>query len=78
MTRNNTKAASRKRQTAPRAKSSRPVVVLVATRKGAWLIHGDVARKLSRCNQLREQSDTGSRLRILLLVDCSQRGLRST
>ena len=45
MTRDNTKTASRKRQTAPRAKSARAVVVLVATRKGAWLYHGDAARK---------------------------------
>src|SRR4030065_1767607 len=45
MTRNHTKAASKKRQTAPRTKSARPVVLLVATRKGAWLYHGDAARK---------------------------------
>jgi len=45
MTRNNTKAASGKRHATPRAKSSRSVVVLVATRKGAWLYHGDAARR---------------------------------
>ena len=45
MMRNNMKAASKKRQPAPRAKSTRPVTVLVATRKGAWLYHGDAARK---------------------------------
>jgi hypothetical protein len=48
MTRNNTKAASRKRPAAPQAKSPRPVVVLVATRKGAWLFHGDAARRTWR------------------------------
>lgn len=48
MARTNTKPAGRKRQAAtraPRAKFSRPVVVLVATRKGAWLYHGDATRK---------------------------------
>jgi photosystem II stability/assembly factor-like uncharacterized protein len=48
MPRSNLKAASRKRQTAPHAGSSRPVVVLVATRKGAWLFHGDAARRTWR------------------------------
>ena len=47
---NNPKAASRKQPAAPRAKSSRPVVVLVATRKGAWLYHGDAARKAWRAD----------------------------
>ncbi len=45
MTRDNTKAANRKRPATSRAKSPRPVVVLVATRKGAWFFHGDAARK---------------------------------
>jgi hypothetical protein len=45
MPRNNLKTTSRERQAAPRAKSSRPVVALVATRKGAWLFHGDAARR---------------------------------
>jgi len=48
MVRNKTKEAKAKRPAAPRAKSSRPVVVLVATRKGAWLVHGDAARKTWR------------------------------
>src|SRR3972149_1394136 len=45
MMRNSTQAASRKRPATPRAKAPRPVVVLVATRKGAWLYHGEAARK---------------------------------
>jgi photosystem II stability/assembly factor-like uncharacterized protein len=50
MMRNNSKPAIRKAQAAtraPRAKSS-PVVLLIATRKGAWLMHGDAARKTWR------------------------------
>jgi len=35
----------RGRRAAPRAKAARPVALLVATRKGAWLFHGDAARK---------------------------------
>jgi len=45
MKRKTTQAAGRKRPAAPRAKSARPVTVLVATRKGAWLFHGDATRK---------------------------------
>ncbi|HEX5637246.1 MAG TPA: glycosyl hydrolase, partial [Gammaproteobacteria bacterium] len=57
------KSASRKTQTTKRAKKStavkkpaatkkvsRRVVVLVATRKGAWLFHGDSARKTWKVN----------------------------
>lgn len=39
------KAASRKAPAAPRAKSARKPALLVATRKGAWLYHGDAARR---------------------------------
>jgi photosystem II stability/assembly factor-like uncharacterized protein len=41
------KPAARKSPAAARAKSSR-IVLLVATRKGAWLMHGDAARKTWR------------------------------
>ena len=44
MTRKDTNVASRRRQATLRAKSARPVVALVATRKGAWFFHGDEAR----------------------------------
>jgi hypothetical protein len=45
-----TKPAARTRKPATKKRSprSQPVVVLVATRKGAWLYHGDAARKAWR------------------------------
>ena len=39
-----------KRQARGRAKPARRVLVLVATRKGAWLYHGDAARKTWRAD----------------------------
>ncbi len=49
MARANKKSPSRKKKpavrTKPAARASRRVVVLVATRKGAWLLHGDTNRK---------------------------------
>lgn len=47
------KPVTRKKKTAVRKKTTRrrassPVTVLVATRKGAWLFHGDAARKTWR------------------------------
>ncbi len=54
MAKSSRKLASRKKETAPRSKtrargvSARGVVVLVATRKGAWLYHGDPARRTWR------------------------------
>jgi len=45
MVRNTGKSVVRKTIPAPRASSKRHVVVLVATRKGAWLYHGDAARR---------------------------------
>jgi photosystem II stability/assembly factor-like uncharacterized protein len=39
------KPATRKQKTARAKRPPRRVVVLVATRKGAWLFHGDAARK---------------------------------
>jgi photosystem II stability/assembly factor-like uncharacterized protein len=41
-------AAKARGRGAPRAKSARRVVVLVATRKGAWIFHGDGARRAWR------------------------------
>ncbi|HZP94338.1 MAG TPA: glycosyl hydrolase [Burkholderiales bacterium] len=49
MTREFAEAAVRKRQSA-RARHARRVVALVATRKGAWLFHGDAARKTWRAD----------------------------
>ncbi len=46
MAHTNKKSPARKKKPAARAKSTaRRVVVLVATRKGAWLFHGDTQRK---------------------------------
>src|SRR6266566_1401431 len=46
MARNTKKTSARKQKASPRAKrAARRVVVLVATRKGAWLYRGDAARK---------------------------------
>src|SRR4030065_555179 len=52
MARATKKPATRKKASTTRAKrarrSTRRVLVLVATRKGAWLLHGDAARKTWR------------------------------
>lgn len=53
MARANKKSATRKGPSTrvkpvPRTRSSRRVLVLVATRKGAWLFHGDAARRTWR------------------------------
>ena len=45
MKRDKPKVVNRKRPVAVRAKSSRQVSLLVATRKGAWMFHGDAARR---------------------------------
>src|SRR5262247_325975 len=48
MARENGKIIAQKRRASartPRTRWSRRVVVLIATRKGAWLLHGDAARK---------------------------------
>jgi hypothetical protein len=48
MARDNDKVTTRKRRSSartPRLRGSRRVVVSIATRKGAWLLHGDPARK---------------------------------
>jgi hypothetical protein len=48
-----TKSSARKQRTSrtkPRARSSRRTIVLVATRKGAWLYHGDAARRTWRAH----------------------------
>ena len=56
MVRTTKKSATRKRSSTtrtkptPRRRSARRVVVLVATRKGAWLFHGDSARKKWRAD----------------------------
>ena len=53
MARNTKKSSSRKKVATARTPRSRPtrgVLVMVATRKGAWLYHGDAARKAWRCN----------------------------
>jgi photosystem II stability/assembly factor-like uncharacterized protein len=44
------KPAAGKKAAAARARPQRRVVVLVATRKGAWLYHGDAARKTWRAD----------------------------
>jgi photosystem II stability/assembly factor-like uncharacterized protein len=44
------KPAVRKQGASSRAQPQRRVVVLVATRKGAWLFHGDAARKTWRAD----------------------------
>ncbi len=56
MARSSTKPALRKQESVRRPRASRSagsvgkVMVLVATRKGAWLYHGDAARKAWRVN----------------------------
>ena len=53
MARNTKKSTARKKVSTARAPRSRPtrrVLVMVATRKGAWLYHGDAARKAWRCD----------------------------
>ena len=45
MARTTKKATTRKKVSNARTKRVRRVLVLVATRKGAWLVHGDAARK---------------------------------
>lgn len=42
------KSISRKKTSSARSKRAKRVLVLVATRKGAWLLHGDAARKTWR------------------------------
>ena len=42
------KPAVKKKSAAARARPQRRVVVLVATRKGAWVYHGDPARRTWR------------------------------
>jgi hypothetical protein len=44
------KAISRRQQAAPRAKSPGRLTLLLATRKGAWLYHGDAARRSWRAD----------------------------
>jgi len=50
MARNSRKPAVRKQKPAARARPKGRMVVLVATRKGAWLYHGDAARKTWRAD----------------------------
>ncbi|OGA03437.1 MAG: glycosyl hydrolase [Betaproteobacteria bacterium RIFCSPLOWO2_02_64_14] len=50
MARTTGKAAVRKQKPAARARSQGRMVVLVATRKGAWLYHGDAKRKTWRAD----------------------------
>jgi photosystem II stability/assembly factor-like uncharacterized protein len=50
MARSTRKPAARTRRPAARARPAHRVVVLVATRKGAWLYHGDAARKTWRAD----------------------------
>lgn len=50
MKRKTTKAAGKKKPAAVHTKSARPVTLLIATRKGAWLMHGDAARKKWRAD----------------------------
>ncbi len=50
MARNIRKPAVRKQGVSSRARPQRRVIVLVATRKGAWLYHGDAARKTWRAD----------------------------
>ena len=44
------KQANRKQGASSRSRSQRRVVVMVATRKGAWLYHGDAARRTWRAD----------------------------
>jgi photosystem II stability/assembly factor-like uncharacterized protein len=50
MARTRSKPASLKQSATPRARQKRGVLMLVATRKGAWLYHGDAARKTWRAD----------------------------
>lgn len=53
MTRNTNKSTARTKISTPRghrSRRSRRVLLMVATRKGAWLYHGDAARKTWRCD----------------------------
>ena len=45
MKRKSTSTTGKKKPAAARATSARAVTLLIATRKGAWLMHGDAARK---------------------------------
>ena len=53
MARNTNKLTARTKVStarAPLSRQSRRVLIMVATRKGAWLYHGDAARKTWRCD----------------------------
>jgi photosystem II stability/assembly factor-like uncharacterized protein len=50
MARTRSKPASLKQSAATRARPKRGVLMLVATRKGAWMYHGDTARKTWRAD----------------------------
>src|SRR5881397_2053051 len=50
MPRDSRKSASRTQDSTTRAGRARHVLVSVATRKGAWLYHGDAARKSWRAD----------------------------
>ena len=50
MARNSKKPAAQSKRSSPRAKLQRRALILVATRKGAWLYHGDAARKTWRAD----------------------------
>src|SRR5213595_949332 len=50
MARNTRKPAARRQRPSTRARPQRRLIVLVATRKGAWLYHGDAARKTWRAD----------------------------
>jgi hypothetical protein len=50
MARDNRKSANRTQHPTTRARRARRVLVIVATRKGAWLYHGDAARKTWRAD----------------------------
>jgi hypothetical protein len=50
MARNSRKPADRTQEPTTRARRARRVLVMVATRKGAWLYHGDPARKTWRAD----------------------------
>ncbi|HTS54098.1 MAG TPA: glycosyl hydrolase [Burkholderiales bacterium] len=50
MAHNSRKPAERTQQPTARARRARRVLVMVATRKGAWLYHGDAARKTWRAD----------------------------
>src|SRR2546429_866201 len=50
MARNTRKPAAQRQRPSTRARPQRRLIVLVATRKGAWLYHGDAARKTWRAD----------------------------